>query len=270
MDVGCFGPFSTIFSAACAKYQRTNSRVVNRYNICSLACKAYLSAIITNNIRKFSEVNCSEHTGQEINQYDLNKQTADVEMIQLDKCTVQPDLDMVQPRLDVDMVQSALDNIQPNADMTHPEGNAAPADGDVITDFLARLRRHLVSLNLEINQPVINLKKSGTLAQADTSVTSEAVQDSPKPGPSGKQKIILSDDDDSDSDSQTSDDEKCCVCLLFQSKELKHCLSAVFTKWGACDFDGCNHWTHLKYCCDVSCLLRSQLSPFHPALHPAI
>ncbi|KAJ8301068.1 hypothetical protein KUTeg_020055 [Tegillarca granosa] len=28
--VGCFGPFSTIFSAACIKYQRTNSRVVNR------------------------------------------------------------------------------------------------------------------------------------------------------------------------------------------------------------------------------------------------
>ncbi|XP_046573288.1 MFS-type transporter clz9-like [Haliotis rubra] len=40
MDVGCFGPFTKIFSAECRKYQRLNSGTVNRYSVCGLACKA--------------------------------------------------------------------------------------------------------------------------------------------------------------------------------------------------------------------------------------
>lgn len=51
MDVGCFGPFSKIYSNECQKFQRTHSGSVNRYNVCSLACKAYTAALSPANLK---------------------------------------------------------------------------------------------------------------------------------------------------------------------------------------------------------------------------
>lgn len=45
MDVGCFGSFSQIYSSECLKFQRNHSSVVNRYSLCSIACKSYNAAL---------------------------------------------------------------------------------------------------------------------------------------------------------------------------------------------------------------------------------
>ncbi len=45
MDVGCFGPFSKIYSAECQKHQRNTGSVIGRYNVCSVACKAYTKSL---------------------------------------------------------------------------------------------------------------------------------------------------------------------------------------------------------------------------------
>ncbi|XP_046378017.2 MFS-type transporter clz9-like [Haliotis rufescens] len=50
MDVGCFGPFTKIFSSECRKWQRSNSGTVNRYSVCSLACKAYGISLSASNL----------------------------------------------------------------------------------------------------------------------------------------------------------------------------------------------------------------------------
>lgn len=78
------------------------------------------------------------------------------------------------------------------------------------------------------------------------------LDDTSKPGPSGMKKFMYEDSSQSDID----DDEKCCVCKKFQPEELRNCVSLVLTSWGQCQFEKCNHWTHLGYCCDVTVLCR--------------
>ncbi|ESO89300.1 hypothetical protein LOTGIDRAFT_229168 [Lottia gigantea] len=51
MDVGCFGPFARIYIAECNKFQRSHSAVINRNNMCSIACKSYSSALCPSNLQ---------------------------------------------------------------------------------------------------------------------------------------------------------------------------------------------------------------------------
>ncbi|XP_053405107.1 uncharacterized protein LOC128546129 [Mercenaria mercenaria] len=51
MDVGCFGPLQTVYSHACTAFARVNHRVVTRYDVCALACKAYTTALCPSNLQ---------------------------------------------------------------------------------------------------------------------------------------------------------------------------------------------------------------------------
>ncbi|XP_053383714.1 uncharacterized protein LOC128549946 [Mercenaria mercenaria] len=51
MDVGCFGPFSKVYSNECGKFQRETGKIVDRYNVCMIACKAYATALSVKNLQ---------------------------------------------------------------------------------------------------------------------------------------------------------------------------------------------------------------------------
>ena len=52
LDLGCFGPFQRIYNAECHKFIRDNpSSRVTRYNVCSIACKAYSHALSPENLK---------------------------------------------------------------------------------------------------------------------------------------------------------------------------------------------------------------------------
>ena len=51
MDIGCFGPLQVRYNQECSKFARLNHRVVTRYDVCSLACKAYVSALSPHNLQ---------------------------------------------------------------------------------------------------------------------------------------------------------------------------------------------------------------------------
>ncbi|XP_060572341.1 uncharacterized protein LOC132730435 isoform X3 [Ruditapes philippinarum] len=51
MDVGCFGPFAKIYSQECNKFQRFTGRVVDKYSVCAIACKAYSVALSVKNLQ---------------------------------------------------------------------------------------------------------------------------------------------------------------------------------------------------------------------------
>lgn len=51
LDVGCFGAFSKIYSDECQKHQRNTGSVVGRYNVCSIACKAYTKGLSPANLQ---------------------------------------------------------------------------------------------------------------------------------------------------------------------------------------------------------------------------
>lgn len=40
---------------------------------------------------------------------------------------------------------------------------------------------------------------------------------------------------------------------------LRQYVSLVFAMWGKCMYSNCDHWTHLKFCCDVNVLRRHRI-----------
>lgn len=53
--------------------------------------------------------------------------------------------------------------------------------------------------------------------------------------------------------------EKCCVCGKYHPDIAQDGYVLEFATWGKCDFDGCDHWTHLKHCCNVKVLRRHDI-----------
>ena len=50
-DIGCFGPLQVINNQECLTFSRLNHKLVTRYDVCSLACKAYTAALSPTNLR---------------------------------------------------------------------------------------------------------------------------------------------------------------------------------------------------------------------------
>ncbi|CAG2194274.1 unnamed protein product [Mytilus edulis] len=95
-------------------------------------------------------------------------------------------------------------------------------------------------------------KKSSTKKNERKGVQSKG-NSSPTPGTSGLQVIYLSDSQESlyEHESQMSESDLCCVCHKFYPQKLKECGDLTIAKWGQCMFDGCSHWVHLRFCCNV-------------------
>ena len=75
----------------------------------------------------------------------------------------------------------------------------------------------------------------------------------PQPGTSGLSKNIKTSSnpenkEESNSCLTLSEDEsdKCCVCGKFTPDEVRQSVFLIFTKWVACDRNGCDHWVHLN------------------------
>jgi hypothetical protein len=51
MDVGCFGPLQVKYNQECTTFGRLNHRLVTKYDICALACRAYTAAMNHSNLQ---------------------------------------------------------------------------------------------------------------------------------------------------------------------------------------------------------------------------
>ena len=86
------------------------------------------------------------------------------------------------------------------------------------------------------------------------------IHNSPHLGPSGLQINPVSEDFDSESSVDSAEETvTCCQCNRFESKELEYHLSLIFVKWAEYDFSGCNHWTHLRFCCKQRVIRRGDM-----------
>ena len=83
----------------------------------------------------------------------------------------------------------------------------------------------------------------------------------PQPGPFGLSKNIKTSFNPKNKKSKScltsSEDEsdKCCLCGKFTPDEVRQRASLIFTKWVACDRNGCDHWVHLN-CSTVNVIRR--------------
>ena len=91
-------------------------------------------------------------------------------------------------------------------------------------------------------------------------VTKAPIINSPEPGPS---RYIVSDnsghEDSADMSDDFDDDPRtlCCVCHRISPENLNLEFAIEFAQWGQCET--CSHWTHLKYCSNVSSAKRGSL-----------
>lgn len=338
MDVGCFGPFSKIYNNECLKFQREHGACVSRYNICSIACKAYAAALSPQNLQSsFSRSGIHPYSPGSIDVSHLviskeRRKFVQEQPSNEDQSEIQtePEPELGDEQLgveeeknqEVDQQEGEMekeDNCESNINQNT---NAQTDKTEVTVKFFQKKRPVFVPPFKSQRRSISNIVAGKAITESEVSekvkeyfqesatksvktastksvktgsdkkapkrkssnsTPSEVTSDCPSkskskkktdpkktslpkskhvpsnsqvtPGPSGLQTILLS-DSDVDSTQDDDDDEVCCVCNQFQPDALKRAVSLVFTPWGKCMYEGCDHWVHLRYCCNVTNLRR--------------
>lgn len=246
LDVGCFGPLQRIYNSECQKFLRNNpASKITRYNICSLVCPAYASALSVVNLRSaFKRSGIYPFNPAVIT--DLQLAPSKAYTAPQSECTSsdapQPGCSKDQSTKSVvsqpvDFIRQAETVIHKKQEFEHTRKNRS------ISKIVSGRSITALEVEKEIVEHQTSMKSKYT-KHNKRSASEHSTTTNKHP----KVRVVESSDSD-DSDSDIPDDEKCCVCKLFQPKELKNCVSLVFTSWAQCDFQSCKHWTHLKYCC---------------------
>ncbi|CAC5369850.1 unnamed protein product [Mytilus coruscus] len=288
IDVGCFGPFARIDSSECHKFQCTHSAVIN--NLCSTACKSNNSARSPSNLQSaFRKSGIYPLDRDAIDQSLFSISDAIHKQRQSEENTKVDDIPAIENETNepVNLMSNSEINVETETILSNQENeniqiyvaekNTDEKPDENTTFFTAK------STNLSKKNPPKQERRSIYKIVAGKAITEPEThqeikdstttnkklkqnqQDSQQPGPSGLHTIVVSDGSIADEDDQDDDTTLCCVCNMWQPKELQDCISIVFTQWAKCEFLQCDHWTHLKFCCDVSVLRRSDkfYCPYH-------
>ncbi|XP_052223865.1 uncharacterized protein LOC127839515 [Dreissena polymorpha] len=290
LNVGCFGPYQRIFNSECHKFMRHNpSSRITRYNICSLACKAYTHALSPDNFKSaFQKSGIFPFNPTAVDSAHFKPATVykskgpspcnaePIELHDVQELTVNGSdtcqRDFFVKKMDCIQMKS-VDSIKQRRDLSTIVG------GKAITEEITvkKIEEHHKNVNLSTDQakivkknPTINKKRkvSATITEKLYKIPKVSkLQDNPNPGQSGLQILPVSDCSDF-SLTDDEDDEKCCVCGRFEPIELTNCVSLIFTKWAQCDVEKCGHWTHLQFCCPQRVVRRGDrfCCPCHMAV----
>lgn len=253
LDVACYGPLQKIYNYACQKFIREHpSSKITRYNIAELASNAYVTALSVNNLRA-----AFEKTG--IFPFNRTVISADI---------FKPSIPYVVPQENTlaSDTQPCIDNYFTSAENIIEMKKAHHTLKKTLRNNVSGQEITSDCINQEIlsqpyprskDTPVFPINKRKQTKTNETNVNQSNVPlPEPLPGPSH---IGICDTDSQSSEDDVSEEDKCCVCKLFQPKELKNCVSLVFTKWAQCDHQNCGHWTHLIYCCKQKVVRRNDV-----------
>jgi hypothetical protein len=256
MDIGCFGPLQLKYAQECSKFARTHHRVVTRYDVCSLACKAYSFALSPLNLQaSFNKAGI----------YPFKNSSSMVELL---KSKIKPSElyivdDEVTASGDHKKSETAENNFfdKKGGDVhikimkkKRKSINSIVGGKALEGETVEKMKKYIDESNSKISSNDPKKKKTKTPKNKKNSATSFNLQinDKQKPGPS-KQNIELSeksDLSDSENESEIPDEDKCCQCHQYYVD--KHSHGAIeFTHWAQCDNATCSHWVHLKYCSPV-------------------
>jgi hypothetical protein len=265
LDVGCFGPLQKIYNASCHRFLRENpSTKITRYNVAALASASYVTALSNNNLRS-----AFKKTGI----FPLNTQAISPDQFVPSEPYTTPPKEKVtstenqEETVDLDaFFQSAEEVIEKKKEFNQgvkKNSVSSLVSGKEITNPLIHKEikeksdpkssePHSTSKKRKSNDCPKSSGKRPIPSKQQTQSAELSLQE-PIPGPSH---INLVNTTDFSSDEEIEDNDKCCVCKLFQPKELHGCVSLVFTKWAQCDSSGCSHWTHLQFCCRQTVIRR--------------
>ena len=281
LDVGCFGPLQRIYNYECHREMRSTACTITRYNIGSLASKAYVKSLTPENLQA-----AFAKTGI----FPMNKDA-------IDPLILAPSSVFCQPE---EQVTNSGDN-QTDAPVRVPEVEDQTPQEEVQGEtFFSTMVSALIKVKSEgtgkraqrkhvsrlvsgrciteeevadsvrgfVNKSTTKRQK-GAAPKTASKVTSKRARmsssDSQIAGPSGaapststsstrRQHPRQMVDDSEDSEVVIREEDKCCVCKEYTPEAVRKSSVLLFANWGQCEI--CQHWVHLKYCTKVVALRR--------------
>jgi len=243
LDVGCFGPFERVYNAISHKFMREHcGQSITRYNVCSLACSAYLKALSHGNLQA-----SFRKTGI----FPFNPSAVDPSIFKPSEALQQETCPETSEKQTSEKQSVCIEPLQFFAEKAATVTAKKPATKK------RRVLSTVVSGRAITEDCIIDQIKQHENAMAKTTPKSQKSISEPLPGPSGtaKAKPTKAVHEDSDGSlEEDSNEEVCCVCNLFTPVELQKSSSLIFVKWVQCT--KCGHWVHLMFCTPVRVVRR--------------
>ena len=268
LDVGCFGPFQIKYNQECQAFSRNLGRMVTRYDVCSLACKAYSAALTPSNLRSafaksgiFPVKTASEMISQlkpkiapsalylpeDCSEVTKNKSGDDEE-----KCDSLKKTESFFEKVGGDVGKKIMKIKRRN--ISDIVGGKAVTENETVEkmkNYINHSNKCKKPRKCEKQKETIKQKKGLTGKTVSLTNSKSKTVSLPQPGPSNvnQQQVNSQNSADKESDfeseSQMADEDKCCQCQRYYVQS-RDCLEVSITQWACCDV--CNHWVHLKYC----------------------
>jgi hypothetical protein len=292
LDVGIFGPFKSMFRNECHTYMKLNPGMsITKYNLAELTSKPYIKAMRPENLmsafRKAGvyPFNCQVITPSQVAPAVIYKaieptQDDSTAPVSLHVSNINAPTDKepssyapVPETPNIDKLQSVtpahqffqkrtITNVVP-AKKQKPKFVPPFIAGNLLKKTNVEILQSCAEKKMKSEQchesnksqkrPIGNKVKT---SKSRTNNNKEPVASTSGLNQGGKP-ISLSPEQsltDSESDVSVEEDDLCCICHDWQPEDLRGCQSVCFVKWGKCDY--CPHWTHLKYCTNVTVLRR--------------
>ena len=262
LDVGCYGPFHKIYNSECHKQMRKAASVITRYNICEIASKVYSLALSPENLRSAFKRAGIFPLDQTVIQEEYLQPSAVFEEKQdengeteAERCDASEENNESEKEISAEKFLSAkvdaVKKVKSEVKQKERRTMSKVTSGHCITEerVINKMRQHEETQNgnrsAEKKRKATKTQKSPAKPKRARKGKKSAIIDSQEPGPS---RINLTQDstEDSEDSVRIDDADKCCVCGLFTPKEVRDCVSLIFTSWVQCD--RCPHWVHLRFC----------------------
>lgn len=237
LDVGVFGPFKRYFYSECAAYMTDNlGKVVTKYEMASVACKAYLKAMTPQNI-----ISAFRRTGI----YPLRKDA--VPMERLLPCEAfrddRPILKARALKAGKEAVDEYLENklVKQSPCTCHTAQKASSTSSKKPTTGGKEITSMAYIQDLDAYEAEKENARPNIIPDAPK------VHPSPRPSTSGLFCINANNNSAQDTDmDDDDDDEPCCVCGQHSPPNLSKKPFLKIVNWAQCD--KCDHWVHLGFC----------------------
>lgn len=256
MDIGCFGPLQNRYIQECTAFARMNHRVVTRYDVCTLACKAYTMALSPSNLQAafkragihplLDGSTMCQQLGLRLKPSSLYEDETSVANVTCVSNDVQaePELSQQKDFFECRSAEVCKKVVKKRRNVSDVVGGKA-LEGNTVEKL--KIYVHESSAKKSKCSKSINPanSKSHCVKHLQNKVPKPV---SPLPGPSCVN-LLSEDSVDSESELGSEPGEICCVCKSFYVPREKRDGSLFFVNWVGCDV--CNHWVHLKFCTDL-------------------
>ena len=265
LDVAIFGPFKSFYYSECALFMRQNiGQTITRYDMCELACKAYLKALTPVNIQAgfrktgifpFSSAIVAREKLFPSESFREDRPVEKVKAMKQGKEAVETFLQMKSEKVTSKESKDSENckcTCKKSLNCIRPKAGGKPITEDTFKDQLEDYESKKQKQN-GTNKIKVQKKQN----------QQKEICESPKPSTSGVHfpKPFTSDNDgnhlshelsDSDEDGDVSD--VCCVCMKKSPPNLQSLPYLKIVNWAACD--KCDHWVHLTFCSKVHVVRR--------------